>query len=112
MFKNRKNLVSMSSLGGKKQLINEKNSRSSRLEMFYQKGFLKTLQNSQESICTGVFFIKVTDLSCFHLNSAKFLEHLFCKTKVNRCFTKPCLLMLTMFIPEAVVWRCSVKKDS
>ena len=42
--------------------------------MFCQKGFLKMSQNSQESTCTGVFFIRVTDLSCFHVNSAKFLK--------------------------------------
>ena len=73
MFKNRKNLVS-SSLGGKKQLSERKKSRSSRPEVFCQKGFLKILQNSQESTCTGVFFIRVTDLSCFHVNSVKFLR--------------------------------------
>ena len=72
MFKNRKNLVS-SSLGGKKQLSERKKSRSSRPEVFCQKGFLKILQNSQESTCTEVFFIRVTDLSFSHVNSVKFL---------------------------------------
>ena len=72
MFKNRKNLVSISSLGGKKQLSEWKKSRSSCLEVFCQKGFLKILQNSQESTCNGVFFIRVSDLGYFHVNSAKF----------------------------------------
>ena len=80
MFKNRKNLVSINSLGGKIQLSEWKKSRS-RPEVFCQKGFLKISQNSQESTCTGVFFIGVTDLS------------LFCKTKVNGCFLKPRLLL-------------------
>ena len=74
MFKNRKKLVSISSLGGKKQLSEWKKSRSSRPEVFCQKGFLKISQNSQESTCTGVFFIRVTDLSFFHVNSTKFLR--------------------------------------
>ena len=56
MFKNRKNQVSISSPGGKKQLSEWKISRYSRPEVFHQKGFLKILQNSQESTCTGVFF--------------------------------------------------------
>ena len=73
MFKNRKNLVSISSWAAKKQLSEGKKSRSSHLEVFCQKGFLKISQNPQENTCTGVF-ITVTDLSCFHMNSAKFLR--------------------------------------
>ena len=80
MFKNRKNLASINSLGGKIQLSVWKKSRS-RPEVFSQKRFLKISQNSQESNWTGVFFIRVTDLS------------LFCKTKVNGCFIKPRLLL-------------------
>ena len=78
MFKNRKNLISISSLGGKIQLSEWKKSRGSFPEVFYQKGFLEILQNWQES--TGNFFIRVTDIT------------LFCKTKVNGCSIKPCLL--------------------
>ena len=75
MFKNRKNLASIiSSLGGKKQFSEWKKSRDSRPEVFCQKGSLKIPQNSQESTCTGVFFIRVIDLRCFQVNSAKFLK--------------------------------------
>ena len=62
--------------------------------MFCQKGFLKNLQNSQESTCTGFFFIRVTDLSCFHVNSAKFLRTPILQNKSER------LLYKTMFIIE------------
>ena len=54
-----KNLVSISSLGGKRQLSEWKKFRSSRPELYCQKGFLKNLQNSLESTCTGVFFASV-----------------------------------------------------
>ena len=60
---------------------NEKNPEAVVQRCFCQKGFLKILQNSQENTCTGVFFIRVTDLS------------LFCKIKVNCSFIKPCLLL-------------------
>ena len=86
MSKNRKNLVSVSSLGDKKKSREWKKSRSSRLEVFCQNGLLKNSQNSQESTCTGFFFIRVRDLSCFHVNSAKFLRTPILKNKVNGCF--------------------------
>ena len=92
MFKTRKNLVSISSLGDKKQLSERKKSRSSCPEVFCQQGFLKKSQNSPENTCTGFFFIRVTGLSCFHVNSAKFLRTPILQTKSKR------LLYKTMFI--------------
>ena len=75
MFKNRKNLVSTIEVTGwQKQLSEWKKFRSSCPMVLGQKGFLKILQNSQESTCIGVFFIRVIDLSYFHVNSAKFLR--------------------------------------
>ena len=80
MFKNRKNFVSISPLGGKIQLSEWKKSRSSRPEVFCQKGFLKISQNHRKAPALECFLL-VTDLS------------LFCKTKVNGCFIKPRLLL-------------------
>ena len=49
MLKNRKNLVSISSLGGKKETVKRmKKSRSSRQMVFYKKGVLKISQDSHE----------------------------------------------------------------
>ena len=70
MIKPEKNLVSISSLGGKKQ-VNEKKSRSSRPEVFCKKGFLKISQNSQENTCTGVSFY---ESHRFQVSSCAFCE--------------------------------------
>ena len=88
MFKNRKNLVSISSLGGKKQW---KKSRSNCPEVFCQKEFLKISQNSQESTYTEVFY-RSQLFSCE-----------FCEIFKNTYFVKQNserLLYKTMFIIE------------
>ena len=77
----------------KNSLVNEKKSRSSRPEVFYQKGFLKNSQNSQENTCTGVFFISVADLSCFRVNSAKFLRAPILQNKSERLLYKTVLII-------------------
>ena len=45
MFKNRKNLISISSLGGKKNSKANRQSKSSSPEVFCNKGVLKTIAN-------------------------------------------------------------------
>ena len=72
MFKNKSNLVSISSLGGKKNPVKRmKKSRSSRPELFCK--FPKILRKTPalESL-----FNRVTGLTCFHVNFAKFLRTL------------------------------------
>ena len=69
MFKNRKNLVSISSLGGKKT-----HSKTVVQRCFVKKEFLKILQNSQEKLALESLFNRVTGLRCFNVNFAKFLR--------------------------------------
>ena len=77
MFKNIKNLVSISLLDGKKtvNLLSEWKSPEAVIQRCSVKMFfLEISQNSQENTALKSLFIGVTDLKCFHVNSAKFLK--------------------------------------
>ena len=94
MFRNRKNFLSVSSLGDKKQLSKLKKIQKQLSGGVLSKRILKNLQNSQESTSTRFFSTRVKDLSCFHVNSAKFVRTPILQNKSER------LLYKTMFIIE------------
>ena len=87
---NRKYLIYISLLGGKKN--NKKTKKKTNPETVIQRcsaknKFLKISQNSLKNNCAGVSFYWFKVFSCaFFGHLQKFQEHLLCKTSVNGCF--------------------------
>ena len=74
MFKNRKNLVSISSMGRKKTVKRMQKSRSCHPEMFYKKGILKNFAKFAGKHLCWSLSLTFTGLRCFHVSFAKFLR--------------------------------------
>ena len=70
-------------------LRKKKNYRSSRLEVFFKKGYLKNFAKlTGKHLSQSLFCNKVAGLrySCFPVNFEKFPEHLFLKNTSGGCF--------------------------
>ena len=79
MLKNRKNLVSISSLCSKKTAKQMQKSRTSHPKILCKKGVLKFFAKfPRKNLCWSLFLTELPDPKCFHANFAIFSRtHIF-----------------------------------